>query len=67
MTVAQQITSAVPGPLPPALRASFIAVRAALIQRGVYDPILARFDSATVPQATLAEIADELAKVAASL
>ncbi len=65
--VAQQMKSAGPGPLSPALRASFISVRAALFQRGVYDPILVRFDSATVPHASIAEIADELGKVASSL
>ena len=50
-----------------AVRARFINVRAALFQRGVYDPILVRFDSATVARASLAEIGDELEKVASNL
>ena len=51
----------------PDLRAAFIDIRAALFQRGVYDPVLVRFDSATAPRATNAEIAEQLEKVAASL
>lgn len=51
----------------PALRERFITVRAALFQRGVYDPLLVRFDSYTVPKATAAEIAERLTQVAASL
>jgi hypothetical protein len=53
----------IPGPL----RQQFIAVRSELYQRGVFDPILARFDSGTVTQASLRELAEELAKVAESL
>jgi len=55
------------GALTPELRARFMAVRSALFQRGVYDPVLVRFDSATVPQITPAEAAAQLAKVADSL
>lgn len=51
----------------PDLRKRFIDVRAALFQRGIYDPVLVRFDSATAPQASVPEIAEELATVAASL
>jgi hypothetical protein len=51
----------------PDLRAAFIDIRAALFQRGVFDPVLVRFDTATAPRATNAEIADQLEKVAASL
>jgi hypothetical protein len=51
----------------PELRAQFIRVRAALFQRGIYDPVLVRFDSATAPRATLTEIGAQLATVAASL
>jgi hypothetical protein len=51
----------------PELRARFIQVRAALFQRGIYDPVLVRFDSATAPRATTAEIGAQLATVAASL
>jgi hypothetical protein len=53
--------------LTPDLRESFIDVRAALFQRGIYDPVLVRFDSATAPRATVAEVAEQLATVAASL
>ena len=51
----------------PELRARFIRVRAALFQRGIYDPVLVRFDSATTPRATTEEIGAQLATVAASL
>ena len=49
------------------VRARFIAVRTALFQRGVFDPVLVRYDSATAPRATNGEIAAELAKIAESL
>lgn len=50
-----------------ALRAQFIVVRANLYQRGIYDPVLVRFDSATAPKASVEEVANELEAVAASL
>lgn len=53
--------------LTPALRERFINVRAALFQRGIYDPVLVRFDSATAPRATAQEIAEQLATVATNL
>lgn len=53
--------------LPEELRAAVIAVRAALYRRGVYDPLLVRFDSATTAPATNAEIAQELGIIAESL
>lgn len=49
--------------LPEELRERFINVRAALFQRGVYDPMLVRFDSATVTQAETREIGERLAAV----
>ena len=49
------------------LRARFIDVRAALFQRGIYDPVLVRFDSATAPKASVAEVGEQLATVAQSL
>lgn len=55
------------GTVTPQLRARVIAVRAALFQRGVFDPVLARFDSATVAPATPAEIARELNEISQSL
>jgi hypothetical protein len=51
----------------PALRQRFIEVRSALFQRGIYDPVLVRFDSATAPRATKDEIAAQLEAVAQSL
>ncbi len=53
--------------LPEELRRRFMDVRTALVQRGVYDPVLVRFDTATVPQATTLAVAEELEKVAESL
>jgi len=55
------------GELSPAVRAQFIAVRDALYRRGVYDPVLVRFDSATAPRASVAEVAQQLATIAESL
>jgi len=52
--------------LPEALRARIIDVRGALFERGMYDPVLVRFDTASAPQATNEEIADELARIAQS-
>lgn len=54
-------------PVTPELRDRFIAVRGALYQRGVFDPVLVRFDSATVAKITSAEAAEQLEAVAASL
>jgi hypothetical protein len=53
--------------LPEELRERFINVRAALFQRGVYDPMLVRFDSATVTQAETREIGERLAAMIDSL
>jgi hypothetical protein len=53
--------------LSPELRQKFIAARADLYQRGIYDPVLVRFDSYTAPKASVAEVAEQLATVAASL
>jgi len=64
-TVAEEMKSA--SAVSPDLRQRFIEVRAALFQRGIYDPVLVRFDSATAPAASLPEIAEQLATVAASL
>jgi hypothetical protein len=50
-----------------AVRERFIDVRAALFQRGFYDPVLVRFDSATVPKATNEELADQLTTIVQSL
>ena len=46
----------------PELRARVIELRSEMFQRGIYDPVLVRFDSATAPRATTAEIAEELEK-----
>ena len=53
--------------LPEELRQQFINVRAALFARGIYDPVLVRFDTATAPQAPTIEIAERLAAVADAL
>jgi hypothetical protein len=53
--------------LPEELRQRFIEVRAALFTRGIFDPVLVRFDTATVTQAPTSEIAERLATVAAAL
>jgi hypothetical protein len=65
--VAAEMKSLGAAPLPKDLRRHFIEVRAALFQRGVFDPILVRFDSITAPPASNAEIADELANIATDL
>ena len=64
--LAQEMTAAGEN-LSPQLRARFIAMRTALFERGIYDPVLARFDSATVARASVAEVAAQLAAVATSL
>ncbi len=53
--------------LPEELRQRFIEVRTALIQRGIFDPVLSRFDTSTAPQATTLAIADALQKIAAAM
>ena len=65
-TVADELASAA-APVPADLRARFIEVRAALFQRGIYDPVLVRFDSATAPKATPQQVGEQLAALAASL
>jgi hypothetical protein len=56
-----------PNRVPEELRSRFIAVRAELFQRGIFDPVLVRFDTATVPQASTRQIAEQLRAVAESL
>jgi hypothetical protein len=53
--------------LSPDQRRRFIAIRAELFQRGIFDPILARFDTATVSPASTQEVANQLAAIAASV
>ena len=55
------------GSLSADLRQQFIEVRAELFQRGIFDPVLVRFDSATVPKASQGEIAQQLEMVAVAL
>lgn len=52
--------------IPPELRNRFIAFRTMLVQRGMIDPILQRFDSYTVEQAPTDEIAQRLREIAES-
>lgn len=53
--------------LPEDVRQRFIDVRSALIEHGIFDPVLIRFDTATAPQASTAEIAQQLTAVAEAL
>lgn len=53
--------------LPEDLRKRFVDVRAALFQRGIFDPVLVRFDTASAPPATTPAIADALAAAAESM
>ena len=39
------------------LRRRFLAIRTALFQRGIFDPVLVRFDTITVPRASTKELA----------
>jgi hypothetical protein len=66
LAVAEALKAA-PATLPEELRNRFIDVRAQLFARGIYDPVLVRFDSATVPKAQVGEIAEQLAMVGAGL
>lgn len=53
--------------LTPEVRARFITLRAALFQRGIYDPVLVRFDSASAPRASFQEVAEQLTAVAGTI
>lgn len=64
--VADEMKSAAT-PVEGPLRARFIQVRSALFERGIYDPVLVRFDSATAPRATVEEVAEQLSVVAGAL
>ncbi|HEX2834925.1 MAG TPA: hypothetical protein VHW00_18065 [Thermoanaerobaculia bacterium] len=48
----------------PELRARFIQARTALFKRGIYDPVLVRFDSYTAPKASAQEVGEQLGLVA---
>ena len=48
-------------------RERFIALRTALIARGIADPVLMRFDSHTVPPADEAAVKEQLLALAARL
>ena len=65
-TVAEELKSA-GSPVSGPLRERFIEVRSNLFQRGIYDPVLVRFDSATAPKATVEEVAEQLSMVATAL
>lgn len=53
--------------LPEPLRERFIRVRTELFQRGIFDPVLVRFDTASAPQASTKETGEQLQAVAAGL
>ena len=65
--MAAAVASELRAALTPETRERFIAVRTELFQRGIFDPVLVRFDSATAPRASNEEIADQLARVAEAL
>ncbi len=46
-------------------RKRFIALRTAMYVRGIYDPVLVRFDSINAPRATVNELAQQLAIIGA--
>jgi len=60
-TLAAELRS---GAITPELRQRFIDFRTDLFQRGIYDPVLVRFDSFTAPKASAEEIAKQLEKIA---
>ena len=49
------------------VRQRFIALRTELFRRGIFDPVLARFDSATVAPSTPEELAEHLRTLADQL
>ena len=53
--------------VPEPLRERFIRVRTELFQRGIFDPVLVRFDTASAPQATTSQIGEQLQAVASAL
>lgn len=55
------------GAVDTALRARFIEFRTALYRRGIYDPVLGRFDTHTVTPSSASEVAGQLAQLAGSL
>jgi hypothetical protein len=67
MTRLKELAAEMRGAITPEVRRRFIEARAELFQRGIYDPVLVRFDSATVPRATNDEIANQLEAVADAL
>ena len=66
-TMAAAVAAELRGNVTADVRMRFIEVRSELFQRGIYDPVLVRFDSATAPRATNDEIATQLATVAEAL
>ena len=62
----KQLAAEMRGEVTPEVRRRFIEARAELFQRGIYDPVLVRFDSATAPRASAEEIADQLEAIAGS-
>lgn len=49
------------------VRVRFIEVRSWMYRMGLVDPLLIRFDSYTVPQATSREVAERLSEIAESI
>ena len=59
--------AATSGAVPEDLRSRFITVRAALFTRGIFDPVLVRFDTASAPRASTAEVAEQLKTIVSHL
>ena len=53
--------------MPAEVRKRFLALRATLFAQGVFNPMLSRFDTITVPRAGNEEIAAQLDALATSL
>jgi len=53
--------------VPADLRKRFLALRGVLFGRGVFNPVLARFDTVTVARASSEELAAQLDALATSL
>lgn len=56
-----------PHPIDPDLRVRFLEIRTWMQRMGWVDPVLNRFDTYTVPQATTREVAERLAEIASGL
>lgn len=51
----------------PEIRRNFVRLREEMLIRGIYDPVLIRYDSISAPRSDLPTLARQLAVVAGSL